>query len=232
MKKYISYSELNCWESYNDKYYEQYVECKPFEPNRKMILGKIIHNAIENPHYKWLEEMNEHNFQKKKQLVARTLIDKMIWKLGEQQAKNKINGYEPEKKIGCDLDDLKLFGIFDGFDSFNRELDEFKTTDNDDRWNQWTVDFDGQLSFYALILFQKYHSYFREIRLHRLNTVKGTLKTYRTTRSRLDVNRMQKRVTKAVAEMKFAGIWGKRKSRKEAEDMHKQQLNLEGGDSR
>jgi len=216
MKRYFSYSEYNLWNRNRDEYYRRYILGEEEEPDEKMRLGTIIHRTIEDPRYNWLYELRQMGYKGKQIKNIRKLLDKAML----------LRPKESEVTLTADLEGVKLLAIFDGLDKNERILDEFKTTDNNDSWHQWRVDWDEQLSFYALVYYFSYHKYFREIRLHRINTTTGTIRTFYTIRSLRDVKEIEKKIKKTISEIKEAGWWEKRLSRKEIGEQFNLQLNF------
>lgn len=213
--KPLSASELQLWRKDKDAYYKQYI-LGEYEPaNAKMELGSLVHKAIEDPMYPWLKEMTDRQYSDETIKAVRKILDKA----------DKIRA--PEREVGMratTAGDIPLIAIFDGFNKADRELDEYKTTDNKFRWNQYRVDVNFQLSFYAYVFYLNFHSFFTEMRLHQLNVASGSVKTFRTTRSRTDIETMDRLVTHAVAEMKVSGLWDKRLTKEER--LKKQNLQL------
>ena len=214
MKKFISYSEYLTWKNYRERYYDTYIKGIKNEPNEAMILGSVIHKALEEPKYEWIRELKKNNLGNKIKIV-RKLLDK---------AESKKVG-KPEFTLIAKKDDLKIFSIFDGFDKKERILNEWKTSDNE-KWSQKQLDIHLQLSFYAWVYYLTYHQFFTEIRLHFLNTKKGTIKTYKTVRSITDIKAIEKDVLKIVREIKDNGLWEKRLSKDDKCKENNLKLNI------
>lgn len=207
MKKFFSYSELRTFNYSKDEYYKQYVQGIQSPPNQEMLTGTLIHETIANPQKNWLKELKEFGVSGKAVIPYRKVISKLTGQLKPK---------ESEVTVIVKLDnEIMLHSIYDGLDKEKRELDEFKTTTNNDRWFQWTVDKDKQLSFYALVYNLTYHKYFREIRLHRINYATGNVKTFYTTRGPADIIQIAIEIKNTVSEIKSLGWWTQRKSRQD-----------------
>ena len=186
-------------------YIRKYVEGIEEAPSPQMVLGKIVHAALEDPTDRWIEELKKHDLEHKK-LVVRKLLTKIHSKR------------PPEAEITMTAETpsgIRLLAILDGIDRPNRELIEYKTSEVEEMWNQRIADEHSQLSFYAYIYRLSHFSYFKEIRLYYLNTLKGNIKTYKTTRGPKDIEFIANRIETVVQEMKDVGIWEKRMSRKD-----------------
>lgn len=216
MKKYFSPSEMFLWCKDREQYYDQYILGKPFEPNDKMKAGKIIHSYLADNRYPVVKELKELGFTNKRIVVVRKMLNKIEPKLLPER----------EKSMGADFKGIRLFGIFDGFDKKNRILAEYKTMDESSRkWYNRDIDRNEQLSFYALIYKLSYFQYFKEIKLYRMNTERGTVQTIHTARGPKDLEYIAEKISKCVDEIKAENLWEKRLSRKERDALN--QIKLE-----
>lgn len=208
MKNYISYSELNLWEKDRNEYYRIYIKGEEKDENEPLKIGKIIHKTIENPKYDWLKELREMNYRNI--MPIRKALNKLeTKKMPEREVK-----YMAEMN-----DDIKLFCVFDGLDKENKVICDYKTSINGNFWNQREVDYNKQLSFYALAWWLNTHGFFKEIILYAVDLSKGNVKTFKTARGRMDIDYIKNWTTKIVNEMKSAGIWDKRLSLKERSEL-------------
>jgi hypothetical protein len=219
MKKALSYSEWYCWTKRPWEYNARYIEGIDQPETPAMNYGKIVHQAIENPMYEWQPAMLSKGFSRSQIHIARKLIDNVIG--GRME-----NPVESEVKLMADFNDIQLFSIFDGLNREQRILEEMKTTASPDRYTQWSVDFHDQVTFYALVYYQLFHAFFTDVRLLVMDTSKGTVKRYHTVRSRRDILDMADHINRCVGEMRTAGIWEKRLTRKERDALKIQQLPL------
>jgi len=217
MKKYVSYSELDCWERSRSDYVKRYVEGEEFKPNRLMEVGTMIHKVIEDPLYPWLEEARRLGFGGPELMTLRKTITKAM-------AKRPVAS---EVILTAKLEDFELFVKMDGYDPNTLELDEYKTTDKS-HWYEWQVHKNFQLDFYALCLWQNRHDFFTRIRLHEINWAKGTAHTFKTARSYTDISRTRYRVIDIVKAIREAGLWDKRLSRADRDKMANLKLPLDG----
>lgn len=207
MKKYLSYSEMYSWLNYRDDYYKHYIEGEIFEPNEKMILGTIVHKAMENPNFEWIKELKANGFNKNQQMMVRTILTNCV----------ADKGTEPESTLTAETPEgTKLLCIVDSLDRSLGFLWEYKTCDSDDRWFQRMVDYNRQLSFCAYVYWLNCYQYFHRMRLVRMNVATGSVRRYDTCRSRRDITEMAKLIKTVVSEMKAEGIWEKRISSKDA----------------
>lgn len=203
MKTYFSYSEMRAWNYDKDKYIKTYIQGEQDEGSLEQRLGVIIHKALENPKYDWLKELRLMKYPTRKIAKVRLCLTKMTGKTPPG----------PEPILTCELrSGVKLLAKYDGIDKAARKMVENKTTDDDDRWNNWIVDLNDQISLYSLVWWMNMHSYFKEIILYRLNIAKGTVQPYPTSRSRRDHLYIEAKINKAVSEIKAAGLWEKRLS--------------------
>ena len=201
MKRFFSHSEFYLWNRDRQKYIDRYVKGIEEPKTRPMILGTIIHKTIEEPRYPWLQEMKKEGFDYDEIYVVRKLLNKV-----KRPPKSEVTFTTKDE-------DLSLITIFDGLDKENKILYEYKTSKRD--WTQYQVDTNTQLSFYAYVWQKLFHSYFSDIILFSLNTEKGTIKTFHTTRGPKDIWDIKEKIEKTHQEMKSAGIWEKRLSRQD-----------------
>lgn len=194
---------MRLWQKDREQYIRQYVNGEESPTSKEMMLGTIIHNALENPYYNWRKALEENDLLIKEQIVL-ILLGKMAFKRLEQGE----FGITAKTKSG-----IILFSKFDGFDKKNKILGEYKTSERPELWSQRIVDMHLQLTFYAYVYRLTYRSFFREIQLHYLNTAKGTVKTYITSRGLKDLQYIEKMIEQTVSEMKQEGIWEKRMSK-------------------
>lgn len=218
MKENISYSEIALWYDNQDEYYKRYVLGEEQEPNELMEMGSLVHKAIADPKYPWLEELRK-KYTYKQIIPIRKCLTKMH--------KFKV----PEHEVGyyTEVDDLKMFCVFDGFDKKKGELSEYKSTfETKDRpqWSQYRVDYNKQLSFYAYAYWLNTHGFFHNIHLYWLDLVKGNVQHFETARGIMDINYIKAWVMNGVAGMKRAGVWSKRLSRSERDLLKQNKLTL------
>ena len=236
MIKALSYSEYYQYTHDGSAWYEQYVLGWEKSPNDKMIFGKKIHNEIENrlnaEDAKVREEQDKCLIEWLKEqgveLKRIANIQKVLAKKELQHIKRKAIGINVRREVamGAEFDGIPLFGYFDGLDVKFRLLDEDKTVEESGKWHQPRVDNNEQLSFYALIFWLNFHSYFREINLNQINTVKGTMKTFDTVRSKADIEEMKRAIKQIKEEMDYYGFWEIRLTSKERALLNQQTLKL------
>ena len=214
MKQYISYSELALLERDKDEYYRVYIKGEEQEENEAMKVGKIIHKTIEDSRYDWLKELREMGFTAKRLIPIRKALNKLETK--------KM----PEREVGyrAKLNDINLFCVFDGFDKENKAICDYKTSIDGNLWNQKMVDFNKQLSFYALAWHLNTHGFFKEMILYAVDLDRGNVKTFKTARGVKDIFDARRWVEGLVNEIKRAGLWEKRLTREERSQI-KLQIN-------
>lgn len=207
MVKALSWSELHTWEHSPQEHYDRYILGNFTPPSSAQEFGSIIHKTIESPQFPWLKELVTKGRPAQEQKTARKILNAVETKRPK----------ESEVYMTAMLyNDIPLAAIFDGLDKGNRELDEYKTSSGS-YWTQKTVDSHGQLSFYALVFFINYHAYFREIRLHRLHSKTGTVKTFYTARGPQDLQEIRQRIVMCKNTLEKQGLWLKRLSKKDRE---------------
>lgn len=206
MKKYFSYSEMNQWDRDKSAYIRQYVDGVYDPPNQAMELGTIIHATIEDPKFPWLMAIQQKGLD-----VDIVSVRKAINKLMRKRGGEREFTMTAKTAFGT-----SLLAIFDGFQKSGRTLDEYKTSDHDS-WNQYRVDTNDQLSFYAYIYHLRFHQFFQEMKLHAVNVKKGTVHTFKTTRGPKDIEYISDKIERICDEIHSAGLWEKRLSRKERE---------------
>ncbi len=179
MKSYFSYSEMALFWQDRELYYKKYIEGLEIPTSKEQKLGKIIHKAIAEPRFNWILALKKEGFPKSTALLTRKLLNKAFL---YRAPAHEVEFFTQESK-----NLPRLYAVFDGFDKQNRILYEYKTTHNPNKWRQWFVDINKQLSFYAYVYYLLFHSFFREIVLIRLNTETGTVKKFVTTRGPKDL---------------------------------------------
>ncbi len=215
MRKFFSFSEFSLYHRNFDEWHKRYILGEKQEPTREMTLGTLIHSVAENPRFPIQQEMKRLGFSPRQRIAVLKMLPKM-----KREGKSEL--------VMTTQSEPRLIGIFDGFDKEERTLYEFKSTANKWTWTQRKVDEAEQLSFYAKIYYENFHAFFKEIVLMRFNTVKGTVKTFRTARSLSDIKAITHEINKTVAEIKERGLWEKRLTSKEREALSYPQLPFGG----
>lgn len=201
MKRSVSYSELSCWERDKQEYEDRYIRGIEKEPTREMKIGTMVHRVISAPDYEWLKTAKELG-------VPIPETTKVI---------NKALAVRPDDvdvKMIAKLKDVEIFISMDALDKRNRVMDEYKTTDKPHWWPSQVHTF-FQIDIYALVYYLVNHQFLREINLRELDYMKGNMRTIKTIRSDRDNRATSDRVLGIVSEIKKAGLWEKRLSRKE-----------------
>lgn len=213
MSKALSYSELSSWLYSKDEWYKRYILGETEEPNSAMVLGKLIHSALEDPKYPWLMALKQIKYKN----VAP--IRKILNKMANKTAPSREVRMTAETKEG-----IPLLAYWDGFDKKNKVLYEYKTSIEVGAWAQWKVDSARQLSFYSLMYKLKWHSFFREIRLFYLDLTRGTVETFLTARGPEDIKKVAQEITNAVIEMEANHLWDKRLTTQERNNLSQTKL--------
>lgn len=216
MKKTVSYSELIDWHYNRERYIKTYINGEPKEYAPEMTLGIQIHNYLESPYYPFVEECKKAGIENKKILQFQKIYPKI-----------PIDGTH-EKSVMVKWNDVTLYSKFDLFREEEREVFDYKTTNNVDRWNQWNVDTNLQLSFYAFIYHLKYFKYLREVGIVQITLpekgMRSSVRTYRTARGVKDLKEVSDWIISTIQEIKDAGLWEKRLGYKEIKDKQANKL--------
>jgi hypothetical protein len=201
MKKYLSYSEIALFLKDKEEYKRRYIDGIVPEETKEQWLGSLIHEAVEK-NSSLVSICPPIEITKKIEIPIK-VVNKLV------RAVNKLpKPKEREKVVIAEFEGEKLLGIFDGFE--DECLYEFKTTNNKWIWTQRSVDYNLQLSFYALLYRLTYHSYFKRIFLYRINTEKGNVKKFETARGPRDVDYIADITKRVIKELKKINWWEKR----------------------
>jgi len=215
MKQQFSYSEYYAFTHNRTKYFQEYIKGVKEPPNEKMKLGSAIHEWLDDPKYDIIKVLKEDfKIRGKRLLAIRKMLDK-AWAKRLSESEVSI--------IGTMKDGTKLLAKIDTIDRKERIMADWKTTDESKR-QQWWVDRDEQLSFYAFVYKLAYHKFLKEIQLYELNTIKGTCKTFYTARGYLDLKDIEQKIQRCIAEIKRLGWWELRKSRAERDKINQKEL--------
>lgn len=201
--KSLSWSELYSFEKYPDDWYAQYIEGKEKPPNNAMVLGNIAHSAIEKSLYRYDKELEAVGMEDKIPIVAA-----IVSKISRVKLDSPEHFMRAKTRTG-----IGLYGFLDDFDSKNLILNEYKTSDIDEKWTQHIVDNHAQLNFYAYMLYLKRRKYFKEINLYFCHTGRGTVKKFTTARGPRDIHYIAQRIEAAVSKMKQKNLWELRLTR-------------------
>lgn len=104
-----------------------------------------------------------------------------------------------ELNLRATLGRIGLTGHLDGWTETTKELIEYKTTSNVNRWNQKKVDNHGQLDFYCLLLWENYQILPNDISIKLITILckegipKG-MKVFQTKRTMQDILVFAKRI--------------------------------------
>ncbi len=164
---YLSWSQFNLFRSSKMRYVSAYVYGEKYE-NEGMYKGKQFADMLEK------DDVSD---------------DPLTEQIRMMLPRFKKREYE----IRTELSGIPLFGKFDGFDEKTLSLDEVKTGKNG--WDQNRVNKCEQITFYSLMIFQKFKKLPPKIRLHYIPTEKingvlrftGEVKSFETKRSLEDV---------------------------------------------
>ncbi len=139
-RPYLSYSQLSCLEWSEKKYIDSYIFQKEREDNEFFRVGKELHKALEERNKKYKSPIKE-------------IIE-------------QIPMYpDREYKIEAKLNDIPLYGIFDGFDKKSLCLADYKTglRANVKGWTD-------QMLFYSLMIFLEYNKLPSQIKIFYVKT--------------------------------------------------------------
>lgn len=181
-RPYLSWSQLALWEKSPYEYAKVYIYSdERVATNPLMDLGKQLAEALEN-----------NDWDKKEALdieLARILLPSYPEREVELQGKVK---------------DVSILGKLDGFDRDKLRLGEYKT--GRAKWTQKRTDESGQLSFYALLIFQNFKKLPNEIKLHWVPSyydemgelkLAGEVETFETCRTMQDLLKISVRIERA-----------------------------------
>ena len=185
-RDYISWSQLSTWERDPNLYYEVYILGLDRVLTKAMELGKKVAEALETQDEKRDPMMNY-----------------LITFLPTLSSR--------EHELNVVVDSIKLKGRFDAFDPKTLDLIEYKTGAN---YTQGMANKLGQIDFYCLMIWLKYHKMPKSIRLIWAKTVEdkyggrkltGDFKVFKVKKSLRDVIKIVGRIKKAkmgIDEMK------------------------------
>lgn len=176
-RPYLSWSQLNKWESNPLEYIQQYVLGDMQPTNAAMEFGSYVHAALEHDN-DFDDPVLEHlltvfpKFDQREFIISTTA--------GSVPVYGKLDGYEPEQKI----------------------IAEFKTGR---KWTTTMVERADQLTFYSMLHYCKFNELPWAVRLYWLPTQTvdgevspaGMVQVFQTKRSIVDVLRMADRVKRA-----------------------------------
>lgn len=211
MKLFIDYSELYLYEHSPKEHYKKHVlgEELVFPPDqkRRMLLGNIVGDYIENPQDDFVRRMKEGGFGNGLVLKVQKLYPR-IERSGEHQVWLQYDFGEG----------VILRGKLDRFVREERIIDDYKTTENEWAWNQKKVDESRQLSVYDLLFYENFHDPLRELAIAEINLAKrGRFKRWLTSRGPTERKETKEWIFYLVNKMKREKIWELRKSYKEFE---------------
>ncbi len=224
MKTTVDYSELSTYEYSPADHYKKYclaeeLEYSP-EQQRRMTLGSIVGDYIDNPNDDFVKRMKEAGFENGLVLKVQKLYPR-IERTGEHQMWLRAELAEG----------ITLVGKLDRFLKDERVIDDYKTTEQEDMWAQWKVDSNRQLSVYDLLFYENFHRPLRELAIAEINLAKvGRFHRWLTSRGPQDRKDTKDWILSLVGKMKQDGIWEQRKSSAEIKQVQAQKrgdtLNL------
>lgn len=119
----VSWSQLSLWKRNKNQWFDSYILDKKFSPTAAMIFGSVVGDTL--------------GTGKKKSMVPKL----------EKYLKG-----EKEHEIHVRLNNKMLIGYTDHYCPVKKILNENKTSQTANRWNQIEVDNSGQLTMYALMI--------------------------------------------------------------------------------
>jgi hypothetical protein len=181
-RPYLSWSQFNLFRTSKISYVNSYIYEDKFE-NQSMEKGKMIAEMLEE---------------------GNSVEDEVLETIRLSIPKFKKTEYEMNTEVAG----VPLYGKFDGFDEKNLVLDEVKTGQLG--WNQDRVDKSDQITFYCLMIYQKFGNLPKKIRLHYVPTEKvngvikfnGEVKTFLTKRTEGDILSLAVQVKRVWEEIK------------------------------
>lgn len=177
-RPYLSWVQMNLWERDPQRYIRQYIYGEESPANKYMELGKRLAERIET------------GAETKDELLERVVIFLPTEK-------------EKEFEIYADIKGIPLFGKLDSFNPETKVVREIKTGK---KWTQSAVDKADQLTFYSVLVFQKYGELPKRIFLDWVETIEddelrftGKVETFETKRDMADIISFYQRIKKAWA---------------------------------
>lgn len=182
-KPHFSWSQFYVYNDNPERYYMEYVLGVKKPPTQKMTLGSIAHKAFEGVSEKeWMLDLIHAGFTPD-------------YKRGIYEAARRlpqVYEHEAEIRVPCPLKTithegkpLEYLAYLDGLNlNVDWELHEYKTGA---AWNQKRVDEHEQLTFYAMLIKEKYGKLPKRIFLHHITLPSGKLKTFETRRTGDDI---------------------------------------------
>lgn len=160
---YLSYSKKKLFERSEELFSQVYFKGIELDSTERMMFGKDLADALEDG--------------------ARTSENEMI-----AHALLYLPKYpRHEYKVRVKFDGISFLSAYDGYDSKQKGIGEYKTGRSS--WTQSRVDRDEQLTFYAMTHYFKWKKLPKWIRLHWLNTATGEIKTFEANRSVVQILR-------------------------------------------
>ncbi len=141
-RPYLSWSQYNLFKNSVSNYVDYYVYENKRASSRAMLLGKLLHEKLEKG----------ETLDKELENVKMFLPDFK----------------EKEFEINTEVAGVPLYGKLDGFNPKTLVIDDIKTGKTN--WTQRKVDTDKQMTFYALMVYQKFGKLPENIRIHHIPT--------------------------------------------------------------
>ena|SRR3990167_3422909 len=200
--KALSWSEFWLYTNRPDDYYSEYVLGIKGEPSREMILGNVIHLALEGAD--WKTEFKKHNFTTDYERTIEEILKYQFPNIPEREV--WLGDYG---KIYPQIESAGIAARVDGVDTKNHIIYENKTSKS--FWTQEKADTHGQLTLYSFIYREKY-GVIPSLVLFSINVGNGKVKMIETKRSEFQINEFITQVRQMVADLKSRGWWDKRVS--------------------
>lgn len=168
-RPYISWTQLNLWESDQDEYIRRYVFGEKGIVSDAMEFGKEFADVMEN------------NLDSDDPLINFCKVFLPRYKYSE-------------KEISAKIGKIKLYGKIDTYE--DGRFREYKTGRT--KWTQIKVDSFGQITFYALMIWLNTGKVPKEMWLDHISTDGGyNIYSFRTERNILQLIEMKKRIEQA-----------------------------------
>jgi len=197
--RYISNSEVyTFYERGEQEYYSQYILGIREPANEPMILGKIIHEVLEDKNYNWQEAIKQ--LSKQPQTTYKRVVEQIIATVPRSH----------QKELKLYANTQHGFQIYAGIDGVDPEvLTEYKTGAS--LWTQDRADESQQITHYLLAWWLKYNEEL-PFRLITISSKTGKFKELRTARTKKQLDEKMEQLMQLKRSLIELGWWDKKLS--------------------
>lgn len=193
------------WRNYRSAKQKAYLERKALRMKlfrNKRQVGMIVHRAIFSQEFDWEAEIKALN-----------LDPNVIVKINQlllEERKQHVPEYDITINTAT-IEDIPITAVYDGLDLKSNSFYEYKVTVARNRWSQYKVDHNFQLSFYAYVFSCYKSNIIPNVFLHQLNAYFGQTEVFRSTRGADDLLQVHDVIVGVYKEMVEKRIWEKRR---------------------